>query len=245
LNLNANRTLVGLDGTRYLGLITGLFTGLLIISNVCSNRLIVLGPLEFDAGTLMFPLTYIFSDLLTEVYGFKRSRQVIWTGFLTLFICTACLYLASLFPAPVGYETSMAWDQAMSLTPRIVFGSLAAYLAGEFSNALTLAKMKARGDNGPGRRFIVSTIIGQAFDTIIFASIAFLGVLDQRLWLTLVISNYVYKVGFEFILLPLTLYCSRWLKQAEGLDALDCDYSLNPFRGKKPVPGRPGDSGDR
>jgi uncharacterized integral membrane protein (TIGR00697 family) len=178
----------------------------------------------------MFPLTYIFGDLLTEVYGFQKSRQVIWTGFLALFISTGCIYLASLFPAPEGYDIAQAWDQALSLTPRIVLGSLVAYLFGEFSNAITLSKMKAKGTNGPAQRFIISTLIGQTFDTLIFSSIAFLGLLDRRLWLTLVISNYVYKVGLELILLPLTLHCSKLLKKAEGLDALDHNLSINPFR---------------
>jgi uncharacterized integral membrane protein (TIGR00697 family) len=216
--------------TRFLEPITGLFAGLLVISNICSNRLITMGPLEFDAGTLMFPLTYVFGDLLTEVYGFARSRRVIWTGFLTLFVATACLLVASLFPAPAGHAASQAWDQALALTPRIALASLVAYLAGEFANSMTLSRMKARGDNGPGRRFVVSTIFGQSLDTLIFASIAFLGLLDARLWLTLVVSNYVYKVGFEIILLPATLYFSRRLKEAEGLDAVDAGTSLNPFR---------------
>jgi uncharacterized integral membrane protein (TIGR00697 family) len=216
--LNEHAVKASDDGqTRHLGPITGLFTGLLIVSNICSNRLIVLGPLEFDAGTLMFPLTYIFGDLLTEVYGFRRARQVIWTGFAALFICAGCLRLAALFPAPAGYETSQAWDQALGQTPRIVLGSLCAYLAGEFSNALILSRMKAKGAGGPARRFIVSTVAGQALDTLIFASIAFLGVLDRRLWLSLVVSNYVYKVGLEIILLPLTLLLSSRLKRAEGL----------------------------
>jgi uncharacterized integral membrane protein (TIGR00697 family) len=214
---------------RYLELITGLFTGLLIISNICSNRLVVIGPLEFDAGTLMFPLTYVFGDLLTEVYGFARSRRVIWTGFLALFIASACVFAASLFPYPAGYESSRAWDQALALTPRIALGSLAAYLAGEFANSMILARMKARGDNGPARRFIVSTLAGQVLDTMIFASIAFLGILDARLWLTLVASNYVYKVGFEIMLLPATLYFCKRLKEAEGSGAAGGEESLNPF----------------
>ncbi|MDR2387714.1 MAG: queuosine precursor transporter [Deltaproteobacteria bacterium] len=223
---------------RYLAQITGLFTGLLIISNICSNRLVVVGPLEFDAGTLMFPLTYIFGDLLTEVYGFQKARRVIWTGFLALFISAICLYLASLFPAPPGYETAQAWDQAMSLTPRIVLGSLVAYLFGEMANAITLAKIKYKRLGGQGFRFIASTVVGQTLDTIIFASIAFLGVLDQRLWLTLVFSNIIYKVALEIVLLPITLFCVGRLKKIEGTiedRGLLENPSLNPFKKSTPV----------
>ncbi|MDR3135107.1 MAG: queuosine precursor transporter [Deltaproteobacteria bacterium] len=220
---------------KYLAQVTGLFTGILIISNICSNRLVVVGPLEFDAGTLMFPLTYIFGDLLTEVYGFRRSRPVIFTGFFALFVCAGCLYLASLFPAPDGYEASRAWDKAMSLTPRIVIASLVAYLFGELSNSLTLAKLKAKSARGPATRFIASTLVGQSLDTAIFASIAFLGILDRRLWLTLVVSNLVYKVGFEIVLLPLTIFCCQRLKKAEGIDAIERNLSLNPFQ-KTPRP---------
>ncbi|MDR2300914.1 MAG: queuosine precursor transporter [Deltaproteobacteria bacterium] len=226
---------------RYLAPITGLFTGLLIISNICSNRLVVVGPLEFDAGTLMFPLTYIFGDLLTEVYGYQKARRVIWTGFVALFISALCLYLASLFPAPVGYETAQAWDQAMSLTPRIVLGSLIAYLFGETANAIALAKIKYKRYGGPGFRFIASTLVGQTLDTLIFASIAFLGVLDQRLWLTLVVSNIIYKVGLEIVLLPFTLFCLGRLKKFEGDlgdDQILENPSLNPFKKSSPVGGQ-------
>jgi uncharacterized integral membrane protein (TIGR00697 family) len=207
---------------RYLELVAGLFTGLLIISNVCSNRLVALGPLEFDAGTLMFPLTYIFGDLLTEVYGFKKSRRVIWTGFLALALLALCLKISSSLPAPSGWEGAELFDAAMALTPRLALGSLAAYLIGELANALILAKMRAKKpEAGPAGRFILSTLAGQALDTLIFALIAFWGVLDSRLWLALVVSNYVYKVGLEVLLLPLTLKITKSLRKAEGLTPAD------------------------
>lgn len=237
-------------GPRFLELITGLFAGLLIVSNVCSNRLITLGPLEFDAGTLMFPLTYIFGDILTEVYGFARSRRVIWTGFLALFLATLCIWLASLFPAPAGWDGAAAWDRALALTPRIALGSMCAYLAGEFVNSAALSRMKSRllartagegasgggssggsgsSSSGMGRRFLLSTVVGQLADTLIFAFIAFAGVLDGRLFLVLIVSNYVYKVGFEIVLLPLTVHVVGKIKTAEGLDVSDQGVSLNPF----------------
>jgi uncharacterized integral membrane protein (TIGR00697 family) len=217
--------------TRWLELITGLFAGFLIISNLASTRIIQLGVLEFDAGTLMFPLTYIFGDLLTEVYGYARSRRVIWTGFITLFLATVLLYAASLFPAAPGWPDDEAWQKIMGLVPRLALGSLIAYLAGEFANSITLAKMKARcPKKGPAWRFIASTLVGQLLDTAIFASIAFLGVLEMKLWWTLVISNYVFKTLVEIILLPVTLAVVRKVKKSEGLDAVDLHVSFNPFQ---------------
>jgi uncharacterized integral membrane protein (TIGR00697 family) len=205
-------------GARHLELVAGLFTGLLIISNVCSNRLVALGPLEFDAGTLMFPLTYVLGDLLTEVYGYARSRRVIWTGFLALVLMALGLRLSATLPAPEGWEGAAAFDAAMSLTPRLALGSLAAYLAGEFANAKILSRLRERKPaSGPAGRFMLSTVAGQALDTLIFASIAFWGGLDARLWLTLVVSNYVYKVGLEAVLLPVTLRAAAFLRRAEGL----------------------------
>ena len=215
---------------KHLELVAGLFTGLLIISNVCSNRLVALGPLEFDAGTLMFPLTYVFGDLLTEVYGFRRSRRVIWTGFVAIALLALCLRLSSSLPAPAGWEGAEAFDRAMALTPRLAAASLLAYLAGEFANSVIVARMKAASPgSGPAGRFALSTVAGQLADTLVFASDAFLDVLDRRLWLALVVSNYVWKVGLELVLLPLTVRVVAALKRSEGLDPVDDPRTLNPF----------------
>ncbi|MDR1086112.1 MAG: queuosine precursor transporter [Deltaproteobacteria bacterium] len=216
---------------RYLELITGFFVGFILISNLASTRIIAVGPLEFDAGTLMFPLTYIIGDVLTEVYGFARNRRVIWTGFFTLFLATFLLWLVSIFPPASGWNNDPAWQSVMGLMPRLAIGSLLAYLVGDFANAIILAKMKARRPHkSPAWRFVASTLAGQAFDTFIFASIAFLGVLDAKLWWILVLSNFVFKVGIEIILLPFTLFIVRKIKEYEDLDAVDLWTSYNPFQ---------------
>ena len=219
---------------RFLGLITGLFATLLITSNLASTRIIEVGWLEFDAGTLMFPVTYIFNDILTEVYGYAKSRRVIWTGFAALLISALCLYLVSLFPAAEGWDGAAAWDSIMGVVPRIVGASLVAYFAGEFINSFVLAKLKIKTK---GRhlwlRLIGSTFVGQLFDTFIFASIAFIGVLDWPLWWSLVISNYIFKVGLEVILLPFTCLILKYIKKAEGVDTYDHDTKFSPFRWKE------------
>ncbi len=222
------------DGSRfkYLDLITGLFATLLIVSNLASTRIIDFAwGFEFDAGTLMFPFTYIFNDLLTEVYGYGRSRRVIWIGFLALVISAVSLGLVGLFPPAAGWNQAEAWKAVMGLVPRIAGASLAAYFVGEFVNSYVLAKLQVKTE---GRhlwlRLIGSTAVGQIFDTLIFASIAFIGVLEWDLWLTLVWSNYFFKVGIEIVLLPLTIFVVRRVKRIENSDVYDRETRFSPFR---------------
>ncbi|MDR2338715.1 MAG: queuosine precursor transporter [Deltaproteobacteria bacterium] len=234
---------------RSLELISGLFAGLLIIANVCSARIISVGPMSFDAGTLTFPLTYIFGDILTEVYGYARARRVIWTAFVALLLSFLAIHLVSLFPPAEGWDGGPAWDKTMALTPRIAVASLAAFLAGEFANACALSRLKARDPKkGPALRFVFSTLVGQALDTALFATIAFLGTLGTGLFVTLLVSNYAYKCAIEIILLPVTLLVVKRLKKSEGADHVDRDVSLSPFAwGLGPSPGaadKAGDPGD-
>jgi uncharacterized integral membrane protein (TIGR00697 family) len=222
-----------LGNFRYLELITGVFVGLLIISNLASTRIITFGPLTFDAGTLTFPLTYIIGDLLTETYGFARSRRIIWIAFLSLFLAFICLFIVSLFPAAPDYKDDAAWKAVMGMAPRIALASLLAFLVGEFANSMTLSKLKSRSPGkSPAMRFIVSTLAGQALDTLFFVGVAFLFVLPGKVLIALVYSNYLFKVGAEIILLPLSLYLCRKLKGAEKTDAVDKNIALNPFAWK-------------
>ena len=216
---------------KYLDIITALYAALLIVSNTCSTRLINFGGVfNFDAGTLIFPFTYILNDLTTEVYGFRRSRRVIWIGFLTLVISAAAIILVSLFDPAEGWDGAEAWDSILGLWPRLVVASLIAYLVGEFINSYILAKLKVRTKGrGLGLRLIVSTIAGQAFDTIIFASIAFIGVIGWEAWWNLVWSNYVFKVGAEILFLPLIALVVNRVKRAEDSDFYDRETRFSPF----------------
>src|SRR5215813_3357229 len=127
---------------RYLDFITAAFVAVLIISNITSTKILVLGPFEFDGGTILFPLAYIFGDVLTEVYGYKRSRRVIWTGFFWLFVAAIIFTLVDLLPPAPDWGLQASYHAILGQTPRIVAGSLVAYFAGEFSNSFVLAKMK-------------------------------------------------------------------------------------------------------
>jgi len=224
---------------RYLDLITALFVTVLIVSNIASTKILSLGPLTFDGGTILFPLAYIFGDVLTEVYGYKASRRVIWTGFACLIITALTLGVVGALPpaadwALPGFETGAAAQSAflaiLGQTPRIVLASLIAYWAGEFTNAFVLAKLKVRTK---GRwlwsRTIGSTLVGQLVDTSIFLLVAFWGVFPNALLWTIFVSNYVFKVGIEALFTPLTYQVVNSLKQAEREDYYDHETNFNPL----------------
>lgn len=219
---------------RYLDLLTALFATVLLVSNVASTKLVVLGPFTFDGGTLLFPLTYIFGDVLTEVYGYRRSRRVIWIGFFALLLATLTFQAVAHLPAPPDAESQRfgeAFGLLFGLTPRIVLGSLLAYFLGEFANAYVLAKLKVRTQ---GRFFwlraLASTLVGQGLDTGVFLLVAFYGVFPNEVLLAVFLSNYAFKLGVEALMLPFTYAVVGFLKRAEGMDVYDRDTDFNPFR---------------
>lgn len=228
---------------KYYDVVMAFFITVLLVSNVASSakivdlRLSIFGfPLAFDAGTLLFPLSYIFGDILTEVYGFKRSRRVIWMGFFALALSAAVFWLVSVLPGEATWQ-EYAGDAAylailggMS-SGGIVLGSLAGYWTGEFSNAVVLAKMKVWTD---GRhlwaRTIGSTLVGQMVDTTAFVLVAtLLGVFPWELFATLVVTNYILKVGIEALMTPVTYWVVNFLKKAENEDVFDRETKFRPF----------------
>ena len=216
---------------RYFDLVMALFVAVLIISNVASSKIVDLGPLTFDGGTILFPVSYIFGDILTEVYGYERSRRVIWTGFGCAALTAITLGIVGMLPAAQGWEHQAAYAAILGQTPRIVVASLIAYFAGEFSNSFILAKMKV-WTNGRflWSRTIGSTLIGEGVDTLLFVSIAFAGALPTQLLFSIIVSNYLFKVGIEALATPLTYRLVRLLKKVEGEDYYDTDTDFNPFK---------------
>lgn len=215
---------------KYLDVITALFVAVLLISNVTSTKILDLGPFTFDGGTLLFPLSYIFGDILTEVYGYGRSRKVIWLGFISALLMAITFMVVGVLPPAADWPYQTAYEQILGLTPRIVLASLVAFFAGEFSNSFVLAKLKilTRG-RWLWTRTIGSTLVGQLVDTALFIVIAFSGLMPGSLLLTLVVSNYVFKCGVEALLTPVTYWLTGWLKQHEGVDHYDFDTDFNPF----------------
>ncbi len=207
---------------RFLDLITAAFVAVLLISNVASTKIVVLPPFTFDGGTLLFPLAYIFGDVLTEVYGFRRARRVIWTGFAWLAAAAAVFALVDALPPAPGYELAESFHAILGQTPRIVGGSLLAFLAGSYANSVILARLKVltAGRHLWGRA-IGSTVVGQGVDTSIFLGVAFLGVLPGFVLWDVFVSNYLFKVGVEVVLIPVTYLVVGALKRAEGVDVFD------------------------
>jgi hypothetical protein len=189
-----------------------------------------LGPFTFDGGTLLFPVSYIFGDILTEVYGYRRSRRVIWTGFACTALMAGVLALVGALPPAPGWENQEAYQAILGTTPRIVLGSLVAYFAGEFSNSYTLAKLKifTRG-RWLWMRTIGSTLIGEGVDTLLFVTIAFAGLYPTALLWSILASNYVFKVGIEAIMTPVTYRVANFLKRTEHEDVYDVGTDFNPF----------------
>lgn len=217
-------------GYKHFDQVMALFVAVLLISNVASTKFVKLGPFTFDGGTLIFPISYIFGDILTEVYGYRRSRRVIWTGFFCAALMAAVLAVVGALPPAEGWENQEAYDAILGSTPRIVAGSLIAYFAGEFSNSYTLAKMKVltRG-RWLWTRTIGSTLVGEAVDTLLFVVVAFAGTIPSALLWSTVVSNYVFKCGMEAIMTPATYRATNFLKKAENEDVYDTDTNFNPF----------------
>lgn len=218
---------------KYLHIVTGLFVAVLLISNIASTKLLKFGPFTFDGGTLLFPLAYIFGDILTEVYGYKRSRKVIWTGFLSLALATLTFYVVGLLPAAAEWTSQDAYMAILGFLPRIALASLIAYFAGEFSNSYILAKMKiwTKGKK-LWARTIGSTLVGEFVDTAIFALVAFLWVFPTSVLIAIIISNYIFKVGVEVIFTPVTYKVVSFLKKHENEDYYDNKTNFNPFSAK-------------
>ena len=228
----------------YLDLVMAFFVTVLIVSNVASSAKIVdLGfslfgiRLAFDGGTLLFPLSYVFGDILTEVYGFRASRRVIWTGFAALALSSMVFLFLRVLPADAeweGYAGSAAYDAILGgmSTGGIALASLAGYLVGEFSNSVVLSRVKVLMK---GRllwvRTIGSTLVGELLDSLVFVFIASLtGVFGLELFASLVLTNYILKCAIEVIMTPATYFAVFTLKKAESVDTYDVGISFNPFK---------------
>jgi len=218
---------------KYLGSISVFFVSVLLISNIASTKIIDLKWFVFDGGTLLFPLSYIFGDILTEVYGYKRTKKVIWLGFFMALLMSLVFIIVGKLPSAPGWNNQSAYDLILGLTPRIVIASLIAYTCGNFSNSFILAKMKILTKGKMlWARTIGSTLAGEFIDSILFIVIAFWGILPSSLLVTLIISNYIFKTVVEIIFTPVTYKVVELLKKKEGEDYYDTDTNFNPFINK-------------
>lgn len=210
--------------------ITCLFVTCLLITNIVAGRLVQLAGLTITADLFLFPVTYIFGDILTEVYGYRQSRITIWLGFGANLLMSVIFMAVIHLPAPGFWTDAAAYKTVLGFTPRIVFASLVAYLAGEFSNSMVLSRLKIITK---GRflwvRTIGSTLAGQVFDTGIFMMMAFWGIFPVKIFLMMTLTQYVWKVSYEVIATPLTYYLVGRIKKRDGCDTYDRGISYNPF----------------
>ena len=217
--------------SKYFLYIAILFVAILMISNTVATKLFQLGPFFFTGAIMIFPISYIFSDILTEVYGYRASRKIIWAGFASIIVMSIVYYLVQLLPPAPFWPNQQAYEVILGLVPRIVLGSIVGYFAGEFSNSYVLSKLKiwTKGKH-LWARTISSTIIGEGVDTILFGTIAFAGTIPWNNLILVIISGYIAKVLIEILFTPITYIIVKKLKHLEGIDVYDYGVDYNPFR---------------
>lgn len=226
------------SGYRWFPFVTAVFVTTLLVSNIIAVKVVAIAGLYLPAAVILFPVAYIFGDILTEVYGYARARQVIWTGFFCNLLAVVAIWLGGRLP-PAPFWTAGALDSPQSaqqayqailgFTPRLLLASFVAYLVGEFLNSIILARLKVRTQ---GRflwlRTISSTIIGQGADSAVFISIAFAGVFPATALGQAILSQWLFKVAYEVLATPLTYLVVNALKRSEQEDYFDRDTNFNP-----------------
>jgi uncharacterized integral membrane protein (TIGR00697 family) len=209
------------------------FVTILLVSNIVAPKLIAVGPFLFSGAQLLFPITYIFGDVFTEVYGYAASRRAIWSGFFASALLSALSAIIIALPPAPEWQGQEAYEQVLGMTPRVFIASLIAFWGGEFANSFVMARLKVKTR---GRylwmRTIGSTAVGQAVDTVLVMTILFAGVYPPGTIAQLVVSGYLFKVAYEAAATPLTYLVVNTLKRREGVDVLDTDTNFNPFARK-------------
>lgn len=225
---------------RYLDILINLFVVALIISNLVAGKIVALGPFRVSGAQVLFPLTYIFGDIFTEVYGYAASRRAIWTGFLASAALAILGLIVVLLPPAPGWQHQAAFETVFYNVPRVIAGSLLAYWCGEFANAFVMAKLKVRTQGKQlWMRTVGSTAVGQLVDTIIVMIFVFAGQTDLATLGKLIVDSYLFKVAYEIVATPLTYLVVNTLKRWEGVDVFDSQTNFSPFAAT-PDPGPPG-----
>ncbi len=212
---------------KHLHIVGIVFVASFLISNIAAQKLFKFGPTTFTAGILVFPISYIFGDILTEVYGFNRARKIIYLGFAMNFFMALILWIAVVLPPAPGWPLQEQFSTVLSLVPRVVFASLIGYLLGEITNSFIMSKLKIISS---GRklwiRTISSTIVGQGVDTFTFAFIAFGGIFDTNLLVISSLWGWLFKTMYEVLATPFTYLIVYKLKKSEGVEHFDKSEKL-------------------
>ncbi len=218
---------------RYYDLLVHAFVVILLISNLVGQKITAVGPFRISGAQLLFPITYIFGDVFTEVYGYGASRRAIWIGFFASALLAVMGLISVWLPAAPGWDGQAAFARVFNFVPRLILASLIAFWCGEFANSFVMAKMKLLTK---GRdlwtRTVGSTVAGQAVDTIVVMVLAFGGSLSGELIANLIVSAYLGKVLYEVAATPVTYWIVNSLKRREGVDVFDTNTDFNPFHGE-------------
>src|ERR1700722_5401221 len=219
---------------KYLDVLTTAFVVILLVSNLIAQKVCQIGPFAVSGAILLFPITYIFGDIFTEIYGFAASRRAIWLGFFGTILLYFMGAIIIALPAAPGWHNQEAFSIVFGFIPRILAASLVAFWAGEFANSYTMARLKLLTN---GRklwtRTIGSTVVGQAVDTVLVITLTFAGTVGVATLVRIIVSGYLLKVAYEVIATPITYLVINWLKRAEQSDAFDRHESFNPFSFKQ------------
>lgn len=211
-----------------------LFAAFMLIANILASKIVMIGPWAAPAGVVVFPLAYIINDMIVEVWGYGRTRLIIWAGFGVNVLAALFYMLAIALPSAPFYEGQAAFRMILGSSVRIVIASLIAYLAGSFLNAFLMSRFKLITK---GKKFslraVISTIAGEGADSMIFITIAFAGSFPLNVVLTMIVSQALLKIAYEIIILPVTILVVNRVKSFEGEDAFDHAVSYNPFRIKQ------------
>jgi uncharacterized integral membrane protein (TIGR00697 family) len=219
-----------------LPLITGMFVTILVLTPSAASKFIAIGPFNIVGATLFYPLSYLFNDILTEVYGYAYSRRIIWIGLGAQLFSAGGYSLIQVLPAPSFWHNQDAYDAILGQAPRIVFASIAAYFFGEFVNSFTLSRMKFMQNGKVGfhiaSRFVLSTIFSEFVDSVIFIAGSFYGVISNDNLIRTMLTIWVVKSLYEVVMLPVTMPIVAWIKKREVTDQIDDPKTTNytPFK---------------
>jgi queuosine precursor transporter len=207
-----------------------LFVTCLLVSNVIAVKLVAIQGLLLPAAIVIFPISYLLADVLTEVYGYRAARRVIWLGFFCNLLAVAAIWIGGLLPAAAFWSDQSAYDKILGATPRILLASFLAYLVGEFTNTMIMSRLKlATAGRHLWARAIGSTLVGQGLDSAVFISIAFFGLMPLTTLLGTILTQWLVKSAYEALATPLTYAIVGFLKRREGIDTYDRGISFNPF----------------
>lgn len=208
-----------------LTMLVGIYVTALVLAMPLASKFVAVGPMVLCGATLIFPITYIFNDIFTEVYGYNRSRQVIWTGMVCQIFAGAAFFAVGVLPPAPFWHHQDAYMTILGSAPRVMAASLTAYFWGEFANSIVLSKMKygQHGERGwrQGIRFVCSTIVGEAVDTAVFFPLAFVGAIALKDLLPTMATVYAVKVLYEVVALPLSIRIANWIKEVGTIDQID------------------------